>query len=105
MKNLTMIEFINLCKSIKNAEYIYNTNNQNNNYYTDIKAIIKYTTVVSMLNPNKICFINSYGTMCLSRIINIKYKYNPAIGYIFNITCGDSNSSSTYTILVDEKIF
>lgn len=105
MKKLSVIEFQRVCQQIAPATFIFDTENQSGN--ANVKMVSRYSDVVFMLNPNRICLKNECGTLCFDRVNVVRYfDDKPTVGAIFDIVCGDSDDSSShtsYTIVVDSK--
>lgn len=108
MRILSMTGFRKICEELAPASFIFDTENQPGGANRDAKTIMRYSDVVFMLNPNRICFKNEMGTLCFNRVKLIRYHDDPeVVGKLFSIVCGDScneNQDMTYAILVDRKI-
>lgn len=109
MQMLSMTGFRKVCEEIAPASFIFDTENQPGGANKDVKIVMRYSDVVFMMNPNRICFKNGTGTLCLNRVKSIRYHDAPeVVGKTFSIVCGDSyseNQDMTYTILADRKVF
>lgn len=107
MKTLTMTDFRKLCQQISPATFIFDTGNQSGNADANVKMVSRYSDVVFMLNPNRICLKNECGTLCFDRVKSVRYfDDKPTVGAIFDIICGDSSGDSSYvsyTIVADSK--
>lgn len=106
MKILSIREFQKFCTMAYPAVFCYDASNQRNGDCMDIKFISKYSEVITMMNPNRICFRNECGTLCLNRVKSIRYHDEQQIGDVFSIVCGDKNEDShdtCCTIVVDKK--
>lgn len=101
MEELSMSEFRNLCQNLSPSTYVFDTSKQNTTlfHYSDI--ISEYTDVIFMLNPNRICFKNSNGTLCFNRVKEIIHSKNCDSTDVFRIVCENDFQNSTdfsYTI-------
>lgn len=109
MQMLSMTGFRRVCEKIAPVSFIFDTENQPNGVNKDVKMVMRYSDVVFMLNPNRICFKNETGTLCFNRVKSIRYHDEPEmIGEIFSIVCGNTHSENTdvsYTIVADRKNF
>lgn len=109
MKTLSVTGFRKVCQEISPASFIFDTENQVGYLDTDVKIVSKYSDVIFMLNPNRICFKNENGTVCFNRVKYVRYYDDKRdMGNIFSIVCGnakDENADVSYTIIADEKIF
>ena len=105
MKILSIREFQKFCTMADAAVFCYDASNQKNGDCMDIKFISKYSEVITMMNPNRICFRNECGALCLNRVKSIRYHDEHQIGDVFSIVCGDKNEDShdiCCTILVEK---
>ena len=107
MQTLSMINFKKICRDIAPAIFVFDTENQSGGIGSDMKIVSTYSDVIFMLNPNRICFRNECGTLCLNRVKAIKYHDEwQSVGKVFSIICGNSHNNETdvtYTIVADEK--
>lgn len=105
MKMLSMMDFKKMCESIAPASFVFNTENQPNGMSEKAKFVQRYTDVIFMLAPDRICFKNDIETLCFSGIKSIRYNDDEKhVGEIFNITCGildDNSADISYTIIAD----
>ena len=103
-----MTDFREFCEEIKPSTFVFDTDNQPNGVDNDIKVATRYSDVVFMLNPNRICFKNDNGTLCLNRVKLIKYNDDlKGIGKVFSIVCGNrynKDEDTSYTIIADKEI-
>lgn len=108
MQMLSMTGFRKVCEEIAPASFIFDTENQPGGANKDAKMIMRYSDVVFMLNPNRICFRNEMGTLCLNRVKSVRYHdASDMVGDVFSIVCGNSqneNADISYTIVADRKI-
>lgn len=109
MKNLTLTGFKNLCKKITPTSFIYDTENQPRGIKENVKMTARYSDVIFMLNPNRICFKGETGTLCFDRVKLIRhYDDAQTVGEVFSIVCGNTqntNADVSYTIIADAKNF
>lgn len=107
MQMLSVTGFRKICEEIAPVSFIIDTENQPGGANKDVKMVMRYSDVVFMLNPNRICFKNEIGTVCFNRVKSIRYHDDPnTIGEIFSIVCGNAHSENediSYTIVVDKK--
>lgn len=106
MRRLTMTEFKRLCDGIKPVTYVFNTDNQEAGLYSDCSMVASYTEVITMLNPNRICFKSNNNYYCLNRVKYIVLLDDASIGYVFNIICGnryDTKEDTTHVIIADKN--
>lgn len=106
MKVLTITEFQKYCKKVAPVSFIYDTNNQINGVRENLKMVSKYSDIIFLLNPNRICLKNDCGTLCFDRVKLIRfYDEEQMVGKVFSIICGNKNNSDfdiSYTILMDK---
>lgn len=109
MQMLSMTGFRKVCEEIAPASFIFDTENQPSGANKDVKIVTRYSEVVFMLNPNRICFKNETGTLCFNRVKSIRYLDDQeTVGEIFSIVCGNAQNENTdisYTIIADGKNF
>ncbi|MDO5547453.1 MAG: hypothetical protein Q4F79_03105 [Eubacteriales bacterium] len=107
MQVLSMTGFRKICEEIAPASFIYDTENQPGGTNKDAKMVMRYSDVAFMLNPNRICFKNDAGTLCLNRVKSIRCHDNTEmVGQVFSIVCGNAkntNSDVSYTIIADTE--
>lgn len=105
MRMLSITDFKKMCESIAPTSYVFDTENQPNGMSERAKFTQRYSDVVFMLAPNRICFKNNTGTLCFNGVKSIWYHDDERhVGEIFNITCGvlDNDSADiSYTIIAD----
>lgn len=105
MQALSMINFKKMCRNIAPTTFIFDTENQPGGASSNMKMVSAYSDVIFMLNPNRICFKNDSGTLCLNRVKSIKYHDDSeSVGKIFSIVCGNLQSDEadvTYTFVAD----
>lgn len=106
VKNLSVTEFQRVCEQIAPVTFIFDTENQSDN--TRLKMVSRYSDMIFMLSPNRICLKNNYGTLCFDRVSSIRYfDDRPSIGAVFDIICEsyfEGNSTPiSYTIIADRK--
>ena len=100
MQRLTMTEFKKICSKICALVFVYDTDNQKETY-RNLKIVNKFTEVIIMLNPNRICFRNPGGTMCINNVLYVDRHDPKSVGEVFDIVCSDA----VYTIIADRKKF
>lgn len=109
MQMLSMTGFRKKCEEIAPASFIFDTENQPGGVNKDAKMVTRYSDVVFMLNPNRICFKNEAGTLCFNRVKSIRYHDDPdTVGEVFSIVCGNTQNENTdvsYNIIADAKNF
>lgn len=107
MQILSMTSFRKLCEKISPVIFIFDTENQLEHNNINVKMVMRYSDVICMMNPNRICFKNDAGTLCFNRVKSIKYHdEQEVVGEIFNIVCGSSNNDKEdeiYTIIADKN--
>lgn len=100
VQRLTMTEFKKICSKICALVFVYDTDNQKETY-RNLKIVNKFTEVIIMLNPNRICFRNPGGTMCINNVLYVDRHDPKSVGEVFDIVCSDA----VYTIIADRKKF
>lgn len=109
MQMLSMTGFRKVCEEIAPVSFIFDTENQPNGVNKDAKMVMRYSDVIFMMNPNRICFKNEMGTLCFNRVKSIRYyDGQDAVGETFSIICGNlqnENADVSYTIIAEQKIF
>lgn len=94
MRALSMMEFKNLFDDVKSVTFVYDTSNQPNGMCEDIKIVSRYSEMICMLNPNRICFKNDSNTICFDRVKTIRYHDGECcVGNIFSIVCGNTTNN------------
>ena len=90
-----MTGFRKMCEKIAPAIFIFDTENQLESDKSNVKMVMRYSDVICMMNPNRICFKNDAGTLCFNRVKSVKYHdEQEVVGEIFNIVCGSSNNDN-----------
>lgn len=109
MKTLTVMEFQKYCNEVAPVSFIFDTNNQINGTCSNPKIISRYSDIIFLLNPNRICLKNDCGTITFDRVKSIRfYDEEQMVGKVFGIICGDRKNSDadiSYTILMDKINF
>lgn len=105
MITLSMTEFKKMCTDANQSIFIFDTTNQPGGWFRKVKVVERYTSVAFMLSPNRICFKNNTGTMCLNNVKSIRYHNDPTnIGEVFSIVCEGKteDEDEMYVFLLDK---
>lgn len=107
MQKLSMTGFRKMCEKIAPVSFIFDTENQPDGIHKDAKLVMRYSDVIFMMNPNRICFKNEMGTLCFNRVKSIRYHDDKdMVGEVFSIVCGSTDGKTadiSYTIIADRK--
>lgn len=108
MRELSITQFRSLCEKTNTTEYIFDTKNQNGGENEDVKQSVRYSEMVVMLSPGRICFKNPNGILCFDRVKSIIYNEDlTSTCSSFNIICGNiknSEEDSSYIMLAQKNI-
>ena len=106
MRKISVTEFKKISDEITFAIFIFDSENQPTNDGI-VKIVERYDEMVTMLNPNRICFKNKTGVLCLNQVKYILHHNDTdRYGHVFSIVCGnlnDDDNNKTYVIMVDEN--
>lgn len=107
MQMLSITGFKKMCEKISPATFIFDTENQPWVSDRHLKMVARYSEMICMLNPNRICFKNNHDTLCLNRVKAIRYHDDDeSVGETFSIICGNSKTDNvdvSYVIVADKK--
>lgn len=110
MRTLSVFDFKKLCDELPSSRYLYDTENQPSGFWDDCQFSETYSDVICMLNPDRICFKNENGTLCLNRVKLIQYEDFGQNNGALNIICGDPNNDknledNTYVVIFEKNIY
>ena len=86
MMDLTIGEFMRVCNNNHFRSFFIDTRSSEN-YIGDIGVRCSFDMVISMINPNRICFKSNENTLWFNRVKRVKYDYNGGCHFI--IICGN----------------
>lgn len=102
MKVLSVSEFDECCRKQVSPIYIFSNKNQHSECIPATHTVLRFTSVVTSLQPNRVCFMNQESKICFEGVKEIKMHDNdPAIGKIFEIVCACGATENSYTMLLD----
>ena len=103
MKNLSIREFSEVCRTRGLTRFILTSDNQSNYLINNtLKLDLIFDVALVAFNPNVICLKNANGLVCFERVKHIRMKTDSSpLGIKFTIICGDfssNNNDISYTI-------
>lgn len=110
MEILSLTQLKNYCKKQTDIHYIYDTRNSLVKSGASTQFISKhdtvsfsgcYSSVIVLMNPNRICLKNPHNTVVFNNIeqITIDHDYIQGISDIISITC--KNDDTRHIIIAD----
>ena len=102
MKTLTTYEFEEYCKARKPKCFIFSTSNQPDNEMECMRFSIRFSKVITILQPNQICFVSGDNSVRLGPVLRVQIdEDNKEIGTIVRIVCGNHRFTRSYTWIMD----
>lgn len=105
MKTLSVNEFKRLCSQVPFKSFGFCHDRQVGGMVRDMKLSSRYNEIIIMLNPNRICLKNEYGTLTFGRVkFVIKFDSENGHDDVFGIVCGNINNNKENTTYIISTI-